>query len=207
MKSRFIKLWEGIDAKSNPITEFNKLSLLYSKKRYYHSISHIQMCLQELDYFKKLNKETYNFDLIELAIWYHDVIYDTRNTNSEERSAEYAVRVCNKAKLSATAITKVKKLILSTKFKNKSENKNERLLQDIDICIFGQSKKIFDEYEKNIRKEYLWVPLERYREGRIKVLKYFLDRKYIYNTEIFRKKYEQKAKTNLKQSIKKLSIK
>ena len=59
---------------------------------------------------------------------------------------------------------------------------------------------------KNIIKEYSWVPLKKYKEGRLKVLCYFLNKPNIYNTKIFRKKYEQKARNNLKRSIQKLNI-
>lgn len=206
MKSRFIWFWEKIDAKSNPVIEFNKLNVLYSKKRYYHNLSHVEMCLKELDNLRKLKDIKYDFNSIELAIWYHDIIYDTKKNNNEEKSAEYVIKVLNTAKLSSKIINKIKTLILSTKHQKPSRKKDERLLQDIDICIFGQSKEIFEEYEKNIRKEYSWVPLKKYKEGRIKVLQYFLNKPTIYNTEIFRKKYEHKARTNLKQSVKKLEI-
>jgi predicted metal-dependent HD superfamily phosphohydrolase len=203
MKSKFIKLWNQINAKSDPIIEFNNLNTLYSKKRYYHNLSHIKMCLKELDNFKK-TKDKYDFDLIELAIWYHDIIYDTKDNDNEEMSAKYLVKVLKKAKLSNKLINKTTSLILSTKHQKTSRKKEERLLQDIDLCIFGQSKKEFDKYENNIRKEYYWVPLEKYKDGRIKVLLYFLQKSNIYNTDFYRKKYEKKARINLKRSIKRL---
>ncbi len=203
MKSKFIKLWKKIGAKSNPFTEYNKLDTLYSKKRHYHNLIHIRMCLNELNFIKKQKNTKYDFDSIELAIWYHDIIYDPKMDNNEEKSAEYVTNVLKNANLSIKIINKVEALILSTKHNCFSRKKDERLLQDIDICIFGQSRKIFEKYEKNIRKEYSWVPLKKYKEGRLKVLCYFLNKPNIYNTKIFRKKYEQKARNNLKRSIQK----
>ena len=109
MKSKFIKLWKK-GAKAI-FTEYNKLDTLYSKKRHYHNLSHIRMCLNELNFIKTKNTK-YDFDSIELAIWYHDIIYDPKMDNNEEKSAEFVTNVLKNANLSIKIINKVEALVL-----------------------------------------------------------------------------------------------
>src|SRR5205823_640248 len=50
--------------------------------RHYHDIGHIISCLRELDGVRRLAR---NPVALELAIWFHDVIYDGRQQDNEER--------------------------------------------------------------------------------------------------------------------------
>jgi len=74
-------------------------------------------------------------------------------------------------------------------------------LIDIDLSILGKSQREFEEYEKNIREEYSWVPEEQFRAGRQVVLQRFLERDSIYSTDFFRKKYENQAIRNIENSL------
>jgi len=76
-----------------------------------------------------------------------------------------------------------------------------RLIADIDLSIFGQSEKKFDEYERQIRKEYEWISEDDFVVGRSAILKSFLDRPKIYLTQILRTKYEVQARRNISRSI------
>jgi predicted metal-dependent HD superfamily phosphohydrolase len=194
MKYRFIALWNRINAQGNAEDEFNKLISIYSKpQRFYHNMeNHINNCLIEFDSVKELAQKP---DILELGIWYHDAIH-----NDEEKSAQLAYDVCVNAQLLDDA-NFAKDLILFTKHDSIPKAIDLKLIMDIDLSILGKNADEFNEYEKNIRKEYSWVPEFKFREERIKILQRFLYKESIYLTDFFRGKYESKARENLQKSI------
>ena len=76
-----------------------------------------------------------------------------------------------------------------------------RLILDVDLSILGQPPHVFDHYESAVRAEYHWVPAVAYRVGRRKVLRSFVDRDRIYQTDPFFGLYEKPARENLKNAL------
>ncbi len=155
--------------------------------RHYHTLEHIEHCLEEFDPLQAADPEA-----VELAIWFHDAIYDTRRHDNEERSAEWLLQELPEARRAAA-------LILVTKH-HKASTPDEALLVDVDLAILGQSEERFDRYERQIRAEYAWVPEDVFRRKRAELLDGFLARPFIYGTEPFRAKYEAAARANLSRS-------
>jgi predicted metal-dependent HD superfamily phosphohydrolase len=198
MKERFVKLWSDINAKGKGEDEFNKLVELYSSEnRFYHNLNHIENCLKEIDSVPYIVDKK----VIEFAIWYHDAIYDVKEKNNEEKSAQFAYNISLRAKSSEIFSDKVYDLILATKHQSIYPDIHEQIMVDVDLSIFGKSKEEFYLYEQNIRKEYFFVPIEQYKIGRKKILKMFLDKDSIYQTDFFKQKYEKQARFNLCDSI------
>jgi len=75
---------------------------------------------------------------------------------------------------------------------------------DIDLSIFGQVAERFWNYERQIRREYEWVPEDIFATKRAEILEKFLSRPRIFSTEIFFSKYEAQARSNLKESVARL---
>ena len=57
------------------------------KHRAYHNLEHVNDCLNQLDNFES---EITDKHIIEMAIWYHDIIYNPYGKNNELKSAEEA---------------------------------------------------------------------------------------------------------------------
>jgi hypothetical protein len=92
---------------------FLDLVIAYSSAgRVYHTLNHIQQVLKTIEQMRSL---TLNLPTIQLAAWFHDVIYDSIAKDNEEKSAEYAEVVLNSLKIPKTIIAQVKNLILYTK--------------------------------------------------------------------------------------------
>src|SRR3712207_8236015 len=53
--------------------------------RSYHNLEHIYQVLETIEQLRSLSL---NFHAIQLAAWLHDVIYDSRAKDNEEKSAE-----------------------------------------------------------------------------------------------------------------------
>lgn len=161
-------------------------------KRYYHTLLHLENMLAE---FNEVNHLIDKSDTVLFALFYHDIIYDAEKFDNEYQSA----LVFDK-RISTTSFAQIeegKNMILATKGHTESDDFDTNFFTDIDLAILGQSEKVYGEYCKQIRAEYIMYPDEMYNSGRIKVLKHFLDLDTIYKTSFFQNKYEEKAQQNL----------
>src|SRR5215831_17574204 len=59
--------------------------------RFYHTLDHVMAVLNTV---KHLAAQAKNLNAVKLAAWLHDVIYDSKASDNEERSAQYAERLC-----------------------------------------------------------------------------------------------------------------
>jgi predicted metal-dependent HD superfamily phosphohydrolase len=79
------------------------------------------------------------------------------------------------------------------------------LVVDIDLSILGKPARIYDEFERNVRREYWWVPRARFAAARCAILRSFLARPAIYSVASIRDRYEAAARTNLGRALKALA--
>src|SRR5262245_7191495 len=199
----WINIWKSLRAQGEPLPVLHDLIARYEEPhRGYHTLDHILDCLKE---FQSVRSSATEKDAIEMALWFHDAVYDPRATDNEEQSAQLAEDVLRRAKVPDHFIRCVRDLILATRHQALPELPDAQLLVDIDRAVLGQSAERFDAYETAIRKEYQWVPKKIFGEKRAAILKSFLDRQTIYATPEFQKKYEPTARANLERSIRRLT--
>ncbi len=204
MRERFFRFWDRIGAKGERAQKsFVLLKGMYNEPhRFYHNLNHIKDCLDEFDIVQHISEHPHE---LEFAIWYHDAIYDTKAKDNEERSARLAYNTCKLGGLANNFAEIVKGFVLVTKHIAVPESVDGKLIVDVDLSSLGKPADDFDEQNRNIRREYSWVPEEDYRKGRKDILQGFLDRSSIYLTNFFRKRYGAQAIRNLERSIKQLS--
>ena len=95
---RWLDLCKWIDAKGDVAYQgelFYRLIYYYEQPgRYYHTLFHIKDCLVKFDEVKRLLEEP---DVVELAIWFHDAIYEfwTKPNENEQFSASLAIFLLN----------------------------------------------------------------------------------------------------------------
>ena len=194
-------LWKRIEAYGDPHPPYHDLAQrLAEPHRAYHTMRHIQHCLEEMARVRPLAAQP---DAMEMALWYHDAIYETHAADNEEQSATLAAHTLRHAAVPEAFVQTVMRLILATKHHTAVDgDPDTRLLVDIDLTVLGQPAPIFDTYEAHIRQEYAWVPDQAFREGRGKIVRAFLLRPTIYTTDHFRQRYEAQARMNLARSLK-----
>lgn len=165
--------------------------------RFYHTLAHVRFVLDAVD---RLRGNCRDYHTTQLAGWLHDVIYDSRAADNEQRSADYAVGLCEQ--LSVPVGRRVAALILKTKTHEPADDPDAAVLLDADLAILGSGGAEYLEYSAMIRREYDWVPEPEYRSGRIRVLEQFLARPKIYQylTEL-----DEPARRNLAGEIARLA--
>lgn len=184
-----------------------ELRVLYeSPDRFYHTLQHIN---DVYDNYKYVGGNSPN--IVEaLAIFYHDAVYNTKASDNEERSAEYAVEVAQSLGCGRFGVRHVKSLIYATKDHKPLQStiwrETSEIFLDSDLSILGVSKSKYEAYSKNIRKEYEWVEEKVYKEKRSEILESFLRKPHIFYTSSFRAKYEEAAKTNIKWELELLNV-
>ena len=187
LAQRWRALWQRGGAGGDIDGVFARLSSLYAAPgRYYHTLAHVEQCLEELDGARHLARDP---GAVEAAIWFHDCIYDPRRSDNEARSADFAAGAMASLGVAAERIAAVRQMILATRHAEAPAGPDAQLLVDVDLAILGQPEAQFDAYERAIRREYGHVPDADFRRGRAAVLKQFLGRRWIYGTDAFRRRY------------------
>lgn len=166
-------------------------------QRHYHSQQHLRECLALLEPALDLAQHPGE---VELALWFHDAIYDPQGKGNEARSADWAIDALAQAGASQEVQQRVRALIMATCHDADPEGGDARLLVDIDLAILGADPARFAEYDAQVRAEYRWVPGWLYRRKRKEVLAGFLNRQAIYGTGRFRDRLEGRARENLREA-------
>jgi len=198
--ARWRRTWESLD-RSPPPALIEQLVAAYSEPhRAYHTLQHLAECFGHLDACPHMPSHR---GLLELALWFHDAVYDTKASDNEERSASWSRRAL--PALTEAERLVVEALVLVTKHDASPRTDDEKLLLDIDLSILGAPSARFAEYELQVRREYDWVPEEAYRAGRSKILREFQQRPVIYHTPWFHESLEHRARVNLESSLESLA--
>ncbi|PCI47847.1 MAG: N-methyl-D-aspartate receptor NMDAR2C subunit [Thalassobium sp.] len=169
-------------------------------QRKYHTEQHLRECLSIFNDHRALAEEPAE---IEMALWFHDAIYDIKATGgkNEDQSADWAVEELQKANVAPERVARIKDHILATKHSALPQGADQQLLVDIDLAILGAQPERFAEYEQQVRQEYRHVPGLIFNWKRKQILKAFLARSPIYATPQLKARFEQQARQNLAGAI------
>jgi predicted metal-dependent HD superfamily phosphohydrolase len=193
----------GIERKMAEAIILDLETAYHQEWRYYHTLDHIFAVLQQVDRLVYLAK---NPAAVRLAALFHDVVYIPTAKDNEEQSAEYAGKILSGTGLASELIEEVKRLVLATKTHSAgSEDIGCQVLLDADLSILGSNAEHYIAYTENIRLEYAEIPEEQYRVGRKQVMEKFLMRPRLYFTDVMFDAYEQQARHNITEEIKRLA--
>lgn len=200
--AQWTNVWRELGATKIDELLFHQLVASYSEPhRKYHTMQHLAECFRHLD---EVRAEAERPGEVELALWFHDAIYDTLKKDNENRSAEWARESALAGGLSQAQANRVYALVLDTMHDAIPAGRDAAVLVDVDLSILGADATRFDEYERQIREEYSWVPGPLYRKARRQILRGFQDRERIYSTEYFRAHHETQARENIARSLDRL---
>lgn len=199
LSARWAALWAELNLTMPDTARSPHILARYAEpQRAYHTVQHLHECLTWFDDARSLARDP---PLLEMAIWYHDAVYQPRRSDNEQASADLARVQLKKAGAAAQTAEQVAALILWTTHAAEPPAGDPALLVDIDLAILGASTARYAEYERQIRHEYAWVPMFLFRRRRAALLTTFLERSRIFSTALLYDRLEQQARANLAGAI------
>lgn len=180
--------------------------------RHYHTLQHLAECLTMWDVLQHgvlqhggLQHDARRFAEGELALWFHDAVYDPHRDDNEAQSAALLAQSASQLGLARSSICYMSGLILLTRHGVNHDSRpgdpDALAVLDADLAILGAKTHRFYEYTEQIRHEYAWIPEETFRAGRIRLLQSLLARPVLYHTDFLRKRLESQARLNLQAAI------
>ncbi|MGY1812911.1 HD domain-containing protein [Blastococcus sp. SYSU D00820] len=139
--------------------------------RRYHDLRHLAAVLGLVG---ELSGAATDPEAVALAAWYHDVVYDPRRDDNEQRSAERAER--GLAGLVPPArIAEVARLVLLTAGHDPApDDANGAVLCDADLAVLAGPPAAYAGYASAVREEYGHLSDEVFTAGRTAVLEHLL---------------------------------
>lgn len=203
LRARFLRLWARTVGGTDAEAAWRALDAGYGAAgRHYHGWEHVADLLAGHDAvrdrpdFAALDFTGLDHDALDLAILFHDAVYDTGRADNEARSADllavHAGEAAGTAQLRAAGA-----MIRATAAHAASDDPATRLMLDLDLAVLGAAPPAYAAYAVAIRREYAAVPEMAWRFGRAGVLDRFLARPRLYQTELFHVRLEEAARANL----------
>ncbi|MFC1854056.1 N-methyl-D-aspartate receptor NMDAR2C subunit [candidate division CSSED10-310 bacterium] len=201
-KERWENLWVRFTGQHDCSATHQKLLAAYGEPhRIYHTSNHLVDCLILFDRVKQLARRPAE---VEVALWFHDAVYDLYRADNEEKSALWATEILLINGLDREVSDRVGELIMATSLFNIPKTEDAKLIIDIDLAILGRSTSDYELYEQKIRQEYGRVPQSEFNLKRSALLEAFLTRPTIYYTKRFQDTFENQARINISRAIQKL---
>lgn len=150
------------------------------KHRFWHTLEHLYDMLfgiKELKDDQKCNDIDYK--ILVIAAIFHDIVYNSRRKDNEEKSVELMLSTLNKDIVDYSIsisdwrikqdIEKIIYVILGTKTHENSDSLSKKFNR-LDTMILDAQFIDMLNWEKKIYQEYKWVGWKKYKQGRIKFL-------------------------------------
>jgi len=195
---RFRALWQRclIDGAADDSSEIHQRLLdgYQEPQRHYHTLAHIEQCLGMFDQCKSLAS---NPDALELAVWFHDVIFDPGKADNEKRSAQLYLQFSN-AVHDETTRGLVERLIMATLHDGSSLTDSDAMyMVDIDLSSFGLAWDEFLQDSQNLRLESAELSDAEYYRRKTNFQNWLLARERFYLSDYFAERLETRARANL----------
>lgn len=181
--------------------EFSKLERAYTEPhRHYHTLAHVAWCLEWFDRYSALARFP---DAVELAIWYHDIVYQPTKPDNEIMSAEAFMHFAGMAHVSDDVSHLVFRTILASTHMKEDffDDPDCKLMLDLDLISLSFPWEEFVRANEQIRKEYSHVPENDYCVRKVLFFQSLLDRKQLYYTDVIRANHEEVARHNIQAAI------
>ena len=192
-RGRFEALWERcIGAGAG--AAFDELGARYGEAhRRYHTPAHLLHCLGCFDLAAGRMEEP---DAVEMALWFHDAVYDVPGEDNERRSAAlFAARAGGRG--AERFRSKVHRLIMVTEHREPPLTLDESFIVDIDLSSFGLPWDEFLRDSLAVREEFPMVPDPVFYRRQRKFLAALAARPRFCFTDFFRERHEARARRNI----------
>ncbi len=151
---RFRLLWQRClldSAIDENATIHQQLIASYSEpQRFYHTLTHIEHCLSLIE---KISSELQSPEALELAIWYHDVIYQPGAKDNEQLSADLFMATSDGVFDDTLRDTVYQHIMATLHDGTEIKHADTKYMLDIDLSSFGRPWSEFIHDSHNLRLE------------------------------------------------------
>ncbi|MET7672858.1 HD domain-containing protein [Micromonospora luteifusca] len=169
--------------------------------RHYHTVAHLTAVLDVVDQHAELADRV---DVVRLAAWWHDAVYDPRAAGdaNERDSAALAEDVLTGLGVPAPTVAEVHRLVLLTAGHEVAPGDTDgALLCDADLAVLATSPAAYERYAAAIRREYDHVPEPAFRAGRAAVLRDLLALPALFRLPPLASRWEGPARDNVRREL------
>lgn len=178
---------------------FDHLDAAYREPhRHYHTFDHLYDIFRVVG---RLSSGLSDPGAVQLAVWFHDVVYDPKRDDNEDRSTEQMVEWLAPFGMPDATLAAAARLVRATTHRDCPVEADEVVLVDADLAILGAAEYRYREYAGAIRREYDWVSDGDYRAGRTRILERFLARDTVFTHPVMIAEGESAARQNLTTEI------
>lgn len=177
---------------------------LAEPQRVYHGQAHIDALLEA---FRAHRATVRNPDAVELAIWFHDAVYQPGAPDNERRSAAL-LRVLLEGAVPAPTLAAAETMILATERHAVPDGlpaalaADVALFLDLDMAILGAARAAYDGYAAGVAREFVPVVGEAaYRQGRAAFLRALASGRPLFVTARARAELERPARSNMRREL------
>jgi predicted metal-dependent HD superfamily phosphohydrolase len=197
-QSRFRCLWLRQQLPNIPDASPNVYQQLLDSynepQRVYHSIAHIECCLSIFDQVSHLLKIP---DAVELAIWFHDAIYQLGASDNEQLSADLFMKVTDGLFQDDFREAVYQHIMATCHSSTQITDHDTQLMVDIDLSSFGLPWPEFFRDSKKVRQEMGHISDAEYYQKQIAFQQRLLGRPSFFYSDYFIEHYEAQARSNL----------
>ena len=205
LQQLWLKHAKGIGIEKPTMPLLSQLVTAWSEPhRHYHSLRHLQECLQTLERWARDTSERHE---IGIALWFHDAVYDPQRDDNEDKSARWAAKTLKELGVAQDKVRRIRQLVRATRRVSPSAKARAvrveglDLMLDIDLAILGSDRARFEAYERQVRLEYAHLSDEAFALARADFVEVLLSASPLYRTEVARAELQAKARDNLLRSL------
>lgn len=204
-KQRFLALWSRCqtgDRAGVPGDDvYREVKNHYSRpERHYHTPKHIEHCLTQFDL---VADRLDNPDAVEIAIWFHDLVFEANADDNELQSARRFVELA-KESMDDEFKTTVYDLIMATAPPRMAKTTDQKFVLDIDLSSFGLPWEDMLRDSIAVRQESPQLSDAEFFSGQRAFLESLVKREHFYFTEYFRSRIEETARNNINRYLENL---
>jgi len=167
-------------------------------QRYYHTPQHIEHCLGWFDQCRSLVASP---DALELAIWFHDVIYEPGNPDNEIRSAALYLQLSDSVHAQDTRGLVDLMIMATLHLGSELDDGDADYMVDIDLSSFGLPWKEFLRDSENLRREAAHLSDAEYQQKARAFHQSLRARDRFFYTDFFAERLEARAHENIERYL------
>lgn len=170
--------------------------------RHYHDLRHIDTMLALSAAHRHALRDAC---AVDLAILFHDVVYEPSRKDNEKASAVWARRSLAALGAALPLVDTVARYVEATEHLGAvapaAVDTDLDHLLDFDLAILASEPADYDAYAAAIRREYAIYPDLLYRPGRAKALGKLLATQHLFRAPALAEAWEAKARANLSREL------